>query len=99
LSPGFLADLGPAGLLGWPRHVEGDVLPETVLMHFHDNQINYATADLGRHARGWRLLLQIESDRRLGASFGDGGTLFFAMPAADLAAARFDRVQAISQSG
>jgi hypothetical protein len=86
-------------LLGWPRHIQGDVLLEIVLMHFQDNQIKYKTADLGRLASDWRLLLQIESDRRLGASFGDGGTLFFGMPAAELEAARFDRVQAISQSG
>jgi hypothetical protein len=35
----------------------------------------------------------------VGANFGDGGTLFFGVLAADLEAGRFDRVQAISQSG
>jgi hypothetical protein len=86
-------------LLGWPRHVQEDVLPSLVLMHFNDNRIEHKTADLQRHAADWRLLLQIDSDRRLGASFGDGGRLFFGVPADDLDSGRFDRVQAISQSG
>lgn len=86
-------------LLGWPQHVQGDVLPEIVLMHFEDNQLEYETDDLSREAADWQLLLQIDSDPRLGASFGDGGRLFFGLPAEDLRAARLDRVQAISQSG
>jgi Domain of unknown function (DUF1963) len=86
-------------ILGWPRHVQGDAMPEIVLMHFADNGISYASGDPEAHAPDWRLLLQIESDRRLGASFGDGGTLFFGVPAEDLHIGRFDRVQAIAQSG
>jgi hypothetical protein len=86
-------------ILGWPRHVQGDAMPGVVLMHFDDNGIRYASGDLEAHAPDWRLLLQIESDRRLGASFGDGGTLFFGVPAEDLKVGRFDRVQAIAQSG
>jgi hypothetical protein len=86
-------------ILGWPRHVQGDTMPEIVLMHLNDNRISYASGDLEAHAPDWRLLLQIESDRCLGASFGDGGTLFFGVPAEDLQVGRFDRVQAIAQSG
>jgi hypothetical protein len=86
-------------LLGWPRHVQNDVLPEIVLSHLWANDVDYEVEDPYRQAPDWRLLLQVESDRRVGASFGDGGTLFFGLPATDLAAGRFDRVQAASQCG
>ena len=47
----------------------------------------------------WRMLLQVSSDHeRIGAEFGDGGTLAFAIPADDLTIGRFDRVQAITDS-
>jgi hypothetical protein len=52
----------------------------------------------------WRTLLQVASDgepggESLGTQFGDGGTLTFAIPAVDLRAGRFDRVEAANDSG
>ena len=46
----------------------------------------------------WQMLLQVGSDERIGTQFGDGGTLAFAIPAEDLTAGRFDRVQAFTDS-
>jgi len=57
-----------------------------------------STCDPLADPAAWDLLLQVEADHRLGGSFGDGGTLFFGVPSADLAAGDFGRVQAISQS-
>lgn len=85
--------------LGWPRHIEGDVLPELVLSYFDQIDYAYESGDLERHAADWRLLLQIDDDERIGTSFGDGGALYFGLPADDLAVGRFDRVQAVSQGG
>ena len=42
---------------------------------------------------------QIAADHRMVGSFGDGGAIYFAIPAADLDAGRFDRVEALTQSG
>jgi uncharacterized protein YwqG len=79
--------------------LQNDVLPELVAMHFEDTDVDHEWSDLEQHAKAWRLLLQLEDDAHLGASFGDGGSLYFGLPAEDLASGRFDRVQAITQSG
>ncbi len=42
----------------------------------------------------WLLLLQLDSDDRLGTQFCDAGVYFFGIAACDLKAARFDRVRA-----
>ena len=75
-------------LLGWAEQVQGDVMLDIEAIHGPDDDI----AD-------WRLLLQVEADRRMIGSFGDGGALYFAIPAADLEAGRFDRVEAVTQAG
>jgi hypothetical protein len=83
-------------LLGWPRHVQGDVLPELVLEHFDRLNRRYEDGELEAEAENWRLLLQIEADERLGGPvLGDG--VYFGLPAGDLAVGRFDRVRAIAQ--
>jgi hypothetical protein len=85
-------------LLGWPRHIQGDVLPELVLSHFDDIGYAYEDGDLERHATEWRLLLQVGDDDRLATTFGDVGGLYFGLPWDDLAVGRFDSVRAVSQS-
>jgi hypothetical protein len=49
--------------------------------------------DLEARAAGWRLLLQVDSDRRLGVMWGDLGRLYFWIREEDLRAARFDDVR------
>jgi hypothetical protein len=85
-------------VLGWPRHVQNDILEE--LAHEHLLSIGQRPAaeeDIAAVAREWRLLLQVEADYRLadGELYGQG--LYFGLPAEDLAAGRFDRVEALSQ--
>jgi hypothetical protein len=85
-------------LLGWPRQIQGDVLPE--LVHLHHEAEGRNGKDLDAEPDEWRLLLQIEDDpERLGVQFGDGGTLYFGLPERDIATGRFDRAEAITQMG
>jgi hypothetical protein len=44
----------------------------------------------------WRLLLQLDDSF---ADYGDGGGLYVVIPRADLAAGRYDRAIALTQSG
>ena len=47
--------------------------------------------------RGWRLLLQVDSDNALGVSWGDSGMLYFLLRDDDLAARRFDAAWLVLQ--
>lgn len=87
----------PHQLLGWARFTQDDL--SYLWPGFLHEAVNHglATGDVGEG--DWQLLLQIGADGQLGTSFGDGGDLFFAIPKADLAAGRFDRVQAVTDSG
>lgn len=84
-------------LLGWPRFVQDDIAYSWPGRHSEALQHGLV------HERvpddEWCLLLQVGADTSVGTSFGDGGDLFFAIPARDLAAGRFDRVEAITDSG
>lgn len=51
-------------------------------------------AEIDGDLDGWVMLLQIDSDDSLGASFGDAGFIYFLIRKSDLAAARFDRTYA-----
>jgi len=83
-------------MLGWPRLEQDDVFVDLASMRLEAEGIPYDTAEMVAQARDWRLLLQVDSFG-LGTSFGDGGHLYFGILADDLAAGRFDRVQAASQ--
>jgi hypothetical protein len=64
----------------------------------HTEAVDHGLA-AGEPPNDWRMLLQVSSDyEQIGTQFGDGGTLAFAIPTADLVAGRFDRVQAITDS-
>lgn len=86
-------------LLGWPRQVQGDVFYDLAHMSLEAEDASYDPNDLAVRADVWRLLLQVESDGRLGPDFADGGSLYFALPARDLAEGRFEAAQATVQSG
>jgi uncharacterized protein YwqG len=49
-------------------------------------------------AGDWTLLLQIDSEPRLGLEWADAGRLFYWIRKQDLAALRFDRCWAVLQS-
>lgn len=84
-------------LLGWPPADEDEL--HATWPRLHDEAIDFGLSTPAPAPESWRLLLQISSDYdRIGTQFGDGGSLLFAVPDADLAAGRFDRVQAITDS-
>ena len=87
----------PHQLLGWPQFTQDDVTYTWATLH--DEAVDHGTvAERVAMDDVWRLLLQIGADGRLGTSFGDGGDLFFGIPESDVAAGRFDRVEAITDS-
>jgi hypothetical protein len=86
-------------LLGWPRQIQDDVFPSLAHMSLEAEGAPSGRAEAAAHAADLELLLQVETDRRLETDFGDGGSLYFALPARDLAGGRFGATQAIVQSG
>lgn len=52
---------------------------------------------IARALESYKLLLQLEPDQDAGLNFGDGGTIYFCIDAADLAALRFEKARAILQ--
>lgn len=81
-------------VLGHPLHIQGDVMRELVGV---SNTVSYEDTD--RVSLDWRLLLQVDSDRRLGDHFADGGAIYFGAPEADLRGGTLDNVAATLQSG
>ncbi|MBV9309545.1 MAG: DUF1963 domain-containing protein [Solirubrobacterales bacterium] len=84
-------------LLGHPDSIQGDVLDQAAF--FADRARGGDGSGSEAQAPNWRLLLQVEGDERLGELWGDGGMLYFCIPGSDLESARYDRVQALTQSG
>ena len=84
-------------LLGWLRWAVDD--PLSPWPELHAGAVEYGLSTADPPIERWRPLLHIASDHeRIGTEFGDGGTLTFAIGAADLAAGRFERVQAVNDS-
>jgi Domain of unknown function (DUF1963) len=81
-------------LLGHPEHIQNDIL-----VTLAGEAIRASYEELEAESLNWRLLLQVESDRRFGDSFADGGSIYFGIRAEDLAAGRFDRVTAAMDTG
>ena len=55
-------------------------------------------AELKRCGRDWRLLLQVDTDGRLGTDWGDTGVIYYWIKEADAAGRAFDRAWVILQS-
>ena len=55
-----------------------------------------ATDDEGNHPSGWRVLLHLATDERLGFDYG-GGACTVIVPTADMAAGRYDRAACVWQ--
>jgi hypothetical protein len=79
-------------LLGWPDILQSPMQSQCLLPGDGDGDGHAAAG------AGWRLLLQVDSDDAAGWMWGDVGTVYFWIPAADLAAGRFDRVWLIFQT-
>jgi Domain of unknown function (DUF1963) len=86
-------------VLGSSRDIQGPVLDEIPYWFDHTRPETHALyGDDERTGNGWILLAQIDEDRDVpGLIIGDGGSLYFVMPEADLRARRFDRVMGIMQ--
>jgi uncharacterized protein DUF1963 len=87
LDPDPIKALANHHLLGHPEAIQGPMIEEL-------DQFDQRGAT---HDGPWRLLLQIESDRVAGFSWGDGGSLYFWVRAQALAEGNFERVWCISQ--
>jgi uncharacterized protein DUF1963 len=74
-------------VLGHPDALQGDVLDQAAF---------FADRALGGGGTGSEAEA---TDERLGELWGDGGMLYFCIRAEDLQSARYDRVQALTQSG
>jgi len=76
-------------VLSAPARVQGDM----------DHDLALAAQWFGLPpATPWLMLLQLESDKAVGWTWCDDGTIYFWIPADDLAQSRFDRVWVILQS-
>jgi len=86
----------PHQLLGASRDVQGPVLDEVAAWLEQGpaaTRERYSPAE--QTGEGWILLAQIDST--VGLEFGDAGSLYLVIPAADLDAGRTDRVMGIMQ--
>ena len=84
-------------LLGHPDRLHDDVLAEAVLVAGWAAGVEHYTADeVAARTVSWRTLLRIDSDDAVGFEWPGLGALYFCIPAADLRAARFERVQAFT---
>jgi uncharacterized protein YwqG len=100
LESGWSAD--PHTLLGFARSIQGVMELECQLVSngipFERREKDAARVkELEPGARGWRLLLQVASDRNAGMMWGDAGCLYFWIREEDLLAARFDRTWTVFQ--
>jgi hypothetical protein len=77
-------------LFGYADQIQGDVQLECELA-------NAGRVEREDAAAAWTLLLQVDSDRRTGMAWGDGGRLYFWIRRRDLLAQRFDDVWCIRQ--
>ncbi len=97
-------------LLGWPHLVQGSMVwgcQQESDVHRHrrahgEHAARPAAEDWDRleaalRVADWRLLLQLGTDREMGWDWG-GGALYFLLPAADLAAGRFERTWTVVQT-
>jgi hypothetical protein len=77
---------------GYPDEIQHERLSRT------SAKAARAAWSLPEEPESWRLLLQIDSDPKLGLEFGDGGRLFILVRTADAKACDFSRTVSIWQS-
>ena len=88
---------------GYPDQIQSEMRPEVELVTrgFYVGGLPEpgvpTRSEVEADALGWRLLLQVDTDERLGTEIGDGGRLYFWMHDRSIAARDFDRAWLILQ--
>lgn len=87
-------------LLGFPDAIQDDMRLECQLASHgvSDPDKDPRTASLSQGAMDWQLLLQIDSDDRLGMRWGDNGLLYYWMTSANMQSGHFDTAWLVLQS-
>ncbi len=86
-------------LLGNPETIQDDMRLECQLASHGVTDINDPRATgLTKGAMDWQLLLQIDTDDRIGMRWGDAGMIYFWITRSDLQVCRFDRTWLVLQS-
>jgi len=86
-------------LLGHPYLIQEDMRVQCQLVsHGIVDKGNPATQELKRAAMDWRLLLQVDTDERIGMRWGSTGMLYYWVTSADMQARRFETAWLVMQS-
>ena len=86
-------------LLGYPETIQDDMRLECQLASHGVTDISDPrSAELSKGAMDWQLLLQIDTDERIGMDWGDAGMIYYWITRSDLQAHRFERTWLILQS-
>jgi uncharacterized protein YwqG len=86
-------------LLGNPQTIQDDMRLECQLASHGVTDINDPrAAKLSKGIKEWQLLLQIDTDERIGMRWGDAGMLYFWITESDLKAHSFDHTWLVLQS-
>jgi uncharacterized protein YwqG len=86
-------------LLGYPETIQDDMRLECQLASHGVTDLNDPrAAELSKGAMDWQLLLQIDTDERIGMRWGDAGMIYYWITRSDLQAHRFDRSWLVLQS-
>lgn len=86
-------------LLGYPETIQDDMRLECQLASHGVTDLNDPrAAELSKGAMDWQLLLQIDTDERIGMRWGDAGMIYYWITRFDLQAHHFDHVWLVLQS-
>ena len=86
-------------LLGYPETIQDDMRLECQLASHGVTDISDPrSTELSKGAMDWQLLLQIDTDERIGMRWGDAGMIYYWITRSDLQAHRFDRTWLVLQS-
>jgi len=86
-------------LLGNPDTIQDDMRLECQLASHGVSDINDPrAAELSKGALDWQLLLQIDTDERIGMTWGDAGMLYYWITKADLQVHHFENTWLVLQS-
>jgi uncharacterized protein YwqG len=86
-------------LLGNPQTIQDDMRLECQLASHAITDINDPrAAEISKGANEWQLLLQIDSDERLGMSWGSAGMIYYWITESDMKAHKFEHSWLVLQS-
>jgi uncharacterized protein YwqG len=90
---------GNANEIQGPMGLEAELVSNGIYCGDREGLEEGRKRGLDAGAADWRLLLQVDSEERLGMMWGDAGRIYFLIRKDDLMGRRFDRVWLILQSG